>query len=205
MNFLAHLALAGPDDASRIGNILGDFEKGTPESIRQRLPDEVVAGIVMHRRIDRFTDDHPVFRETKKLLDPSRLRFAGIIIDIFFDHFLNKNWQQFHPGEVSDFITEIYQLFERHPTWLGEQFGPLLPLLRNENWLASYGTIAGLETTLKRVSNRSPKLFPIREGVDDLRPHYQDFEEQFLAFYPEVRNYAAELLGKESTLMPSFP
>ena len=205
MNFLAHLALAGPEDASRIGNILGDFEKGTPESIQQRLPAEVVAGIVMHRRIDRFTDDHPVFRETRTLLAPERARFAGIIIDIFFDHFLNEHWGSFHPGTVSDFIEEMYHLFERRPEWLGTQFGPLVPLLRRENWLAAYGNFEGLEITLCRVASRSPKLDPIRSGVADLRKHYREFEDQFLAFYPEVRQEACRLLAKKKLLTPAFP
>lgn len=205
MNFLAHLALAGTDDASRIGNILGDFEKGTPDSIRQRLPDPIVAGIVMHRHIDRFTDDHQIFRESRILLAPERRRFAGIIVDIFFDHFLTTHWQRFHPGTVPEFIEEMHQLFERRPEWLGSHFGPLVPRLRSENWLASYGSLSGLEKTLNRVANRSPKLTPLREGVLDLREHHQLFEKQFLTFYPEVRQQAAQLLGKKTVLTPAFP
>lgn len=205
MNFLAHLALAGPDDASRIGNILGDFEKGTPESMRERLPDRIVDGIMMHRHIDRFTDDHAIFHKTKLLLAPGRRRFAGIIVDIFFDHFLNNHWERYHPGTVAGFIAEIYQLFERRPEWLGSQFGPLVPLLRAENWLASYGSEEGLAITLGRVADRSPRLAPIRDGVLDLVENREAFEKHFLEFYPEVRVHAARLLGIKSTLEPSFP
>lgn len=205
MNFLAHLALAGPDDASRIGNILGDFEKGTPDSLRERLPAPIVDGIVMHRRIDRYTDEHPVFREARKLLAPSRRRFAGILLDIFFDHFLNKNWHHFHPGNVEEFIAEIYQLFDRHPEWLGSRFGPLVPLLRAENWLASYGTPEGLKTTLTRVASRSPRLSPLVDGVEDLENNYVAIEEHFRVFYPEIRQYAAHLLGRKNVQTPAFP
>ncbi|WP_411845828.1 ACP phosphodiesterase [Roseibacillus persicicus] len=205
MNFLAHLALAGPDDASRIGNILGDFEKGTPDSIRARLPAPIVDGIMMHRRIDRFTDDHPAFLQTKLLLAPERRRFAGIIVDIFFDHFLNEHWERFHPGTVTDFIEEIYQLFGRRPEWLGRQFGPLVPLLRAENWLASYGSLEGLNLTLGRVASRSHRFDPIRNGVLDLAEQREEFEKHFLSFYPEVRRYAARLLGKKTLQTPAFP
>ena len=205
MNFLAHLALAGTDDASRIGNILGDFEKGTPASIRERLPDKIVDGIIMHRRIDRFTDEHPAFKQTRQLLAPERQRFAGIVIDIFFDHLLNKHWSTYHPGTASDFIEEIYQLFERRPEWLGAHFGPLVPRLRAENWLAAYGSFEGLEITLTRVASRSPKLTPICAGVEDLEKNYAVFEKNFAIFYPEVRKYAAHTLGKKSTRTPSFP
>ncbi len=205
MNFLAHLALAGPQDASRIGNILGDFEKGTPESIRQRLPSAVVDGIIMHRHIDRFTDDHTAFHASKALLAPHRRRFAGIIVDIFFDHFLSKHWQQFHPKTVPEFIAEIYQLFEQHPNWLGSNFGPLVPRLQSENWLLAYGTTEGLAATLSRISQRSPKLSPLKEGIEDLQLHYQGFEQNFQSFYPEVRQYATHLLGKNSLQTPAFP
>ena len=205
MNFLAHLALAGPDDSSRIGNILGDFEKGTPESISQRLPQAVVDGIIMHRRIDRFTDDHVIFHEAKNLLAPERRRFAGIIVDIFFDHFLSNHWQTYHPGTVSEFIEQVHQLFDRHPTWLGSHFGPLVPRLRTENWLASYASLEGQAATLHRIADRSPKLAPLRDGVDDLSHNYQQFEKSFLSFYPEAREYAAHLLKKNSLETPSFP
>lgn len=205
MNFLAHLALAGPSDASRIGNLLGDFEKGTPASLRERLPAPIVEGIVMHRRIDRFTDSHPVFQQARLLLAPERRRFAGIIIDIYFDHLLNKHWASYHPGTVPDFAAEIYQTFDRHPTWLGTQLGPLVPRIKAENWLAAYSTVEGIEHTLGRVANRSPRLAPIAHATPDLIAEKAAFESHFLQFYPAIRQFAAEALGKKTLQTPAFP
>ena len=205
MNFLAHLALAGPSDASRIGNILGDFEKGTEEALLERLPKEIVAGILMHRQIDLFTDRHPVFRQARLLLAPERRRFAGIIIDIYFDHFLSQHWSRYHPGTVTDFIQAVYQGFDRHPDWLGKEFGPLVPRLKRENWLASYASVEGLAQTLDRVANYSPRFAPVADAMPDLLEHRAPFEEHFLSFYPEARQHATSLLGKNSLSTPAFP
>lgn len=205
MNFLAHLALAGPSDASRIGNLLGDFEKGTPASIRERLPAPIVEGIVMHRHIDRFTDSHPVFHQARLLLAPERRRFAGIIIDIYFDHLLNKHWASYHPGTVPEFTREIYQTFDRHPDWLGPRLGPLVPRIKREDWLAAYSTMDGIDLTLHRVASRSPRLSAIATATPDLIAGKEALEALFLRFYPEIRQYAAELLGKKTILTPAFP
>lgn len=205
MNFLAHLALAGPSDISRIGNLLGDFEKGTPASLRERLPEEIVAGILMHRQIDAYTDSHPLFKEARNLLAPSRRRFAGIVVDIFFDHFLTIHWNRYHPGTLSAFIAEVYAAFDAHPHLLGKQLGPLIPRIREENWLASYRTEAGLALTLQRVSSRSPRLSPLVDSMTDFSENREEFEECFLAFYPQIRAKSASLLGLKLKETPHYP
>lgn len=205
MNFLAHLALAGPSDVSRIGNLLGDFEKGTPDTLRARLPEDIVAGIIMHRRIDAFTDAHRHFREARKLLSPSRRRFAGIVVDIFFDHFLTLHWSRYHPDSVSTFIQNIYATLDNNVHLLGTEFAPLLPRIKSENWLAAYGNEAGLELTLNRVASRSSRLAPLSESILDFHQNREAFEQAFLAFYPLVRQKAGVLLGLKSLQTPSFP
>ncbi len=205
MNFLAHLALAGPEDASRIGNILGDFEKGTPEALKQRLPEPVVGGIIMHRKIDRFTDTHPTFKKARELLAPEHRRFAGIVIDIFFDHFLHHHWQNYYPADSDSFIVEVYQLFERRRQWLGPHFGPLVPRIQQEDWLTSYASMSGLQLTLERVASRSSRLEPILDTLNDLQKNYNAFEQHFLSFYPDARAEATRLLLQKNTLTNAFP
>ncbi|MEM9079882.1 MAG: ACP phosphodiesterase [Verrucomicrobiota bacterium] len=205
MNFLAHLALAGPDDASRLGNLLGDFEKGTLDSLAPHFPPAVLAGIAMHRQLDRFTDSHPAFLQAKHLLAPHHRRFAGILIDIFFDHFLSLHWNQFHPHTPADFIQEIYQTFDRHPTWLGKNLAPLVPRIKTEDWLSAYADYDGLTEVLQRVSRRSHRLGPLEEAVSDLRKNQQSFAELFLAFYPAARLRASEILTLPPPSRPAFP
>lgn len=190
MNFLAHLHLAEPGAASRVGNLLGDFVHGTPASLAPHFPTEVIRGIRQHRAIDRFTDSHPVFLAAKKLLDPSRRRFAGISIDVFFDHFLTNHWQTFSTENLPSFIAESYEMLESHPQWLTPELREILPLMKHENWLHTNGTIAGVELTLNRISHRRPFLAPLREAHQDLIANYQSFDRAFHDFYPQILEFS---------------
>ncbi|MGJ8695146.1 MAG: ACP phosphodiesterase [Verrucomicrobiaceae bacterium] len=190
MNFLAHFALAQPTDASRVGALLGDFVRGHPSSLTGQYPPEVIEGIMLHRAIDRFTDDHPVFLKAKDLLSPKRRRFAGIIIDIFFDHFLAIHWEDFEKGNLPRFISELYDTLERRHDWLTPELHEIVPRMKDENWLQCYGTIEGLKLTFERISKRRSWLKPLVGAETDLIDHYQSFDRAFHTFYPEVRQYA---------------
>ena len=200
INFLAHLYLAAPTDASRIGNVLGDFVKGTPDSLRGRFPDEVVHGILMHRSLDRFTDAHPAFRESRALLAPERRRFAGIIVDVIFDHFLALHWETFSDVPLTDFIAEMYHTLARHPDWLDDTLRAILPRMREENWLHSYTTLEGLGLTFRRIARRSPRTTPVAGSLEDLTAHYQSFDHAFHQFFPDVRNESRSL--QQQRLLP---
>ena len=190
MNFLAHFHLAEPTDASRVGNLLGDFVKGTPDSLTDDFPAEVIRGIRMHRAMDRFTDGHAAFHEAKKLLAPKRRRFAGVVIDIFFDHFLALQWGKYSPQPLIEFISETYTILENHQDWLTPPLREILPRMKNEDWLGSYSTPDGIALTLRRVSQRRPRLDPIADCHLDFREHYDAFGKAFDHFYPEALAYA---------------
>lgn len=192
MNFLAHFHLAHATDASRVGALLGDFARGTPESLLSQFPKEVVQGIMLHRVIDRFTDSHPVFLRSKALLHPTRRRFAGIIIDIFFDHFLAQLWADYAEIPLPRFIQEIHDTLDRRADWLTPELLEVVPRMKDENWLGTYGTIPGLALTFRRVSQRRPFLAPLAGAEADLTDHYQSFGRAFREFYPEVILFARE-------------
>jgi acyl carrier protein phosphodiesterase len=191
LNFLAHFHLAQATDGSRVGALLGDFVRGTPESLRTRLPSELVDGIILHRAIDRFTDTHEVFLRTKKLLSPPRRRFAGIIVDIFFDHFLAHMWSDYSKIPLRQFIAEIHDTLERRDAWLTPEVSAIIGRMKQENWLGTYGTISGLALTFQRVSQRRTFLSPLVGAEDDLTSHYQSFTNAFRSFYPEVMSFAS--------------
>lgn len=192
MNYLAHLLLADDSDASRVGNLLGDFTRGLISDLEKQFPPEIIKGIRMHRAVDQFTDSHPLFRQARLLLAKERRRFAGIIVDIFFDHFLCKHWSKFSTIPLNIFITDIYHALERHPEWLTGRLKEVFPVMRNEDWLSRYATLEGIENTLKRVSKRSTKLSAIANGTDDLRKNTEDFEELFLAFMPSLLAFTTQ-------------
>lgn len=195
MNYLAHLFLAEDTDASRVGNLLGDFARGNIDDLKTRFPLEVVRGIMMHRAIDRYTDSHPEFKKAKSLLAPSRRRFAGIMIDIFFDHFLCKYWQTYSNQDLSEFISEAYQAFERHPDWLEGRLAQDFPRMKNEDWLSRYEKLSGIEETLQRVSQRSKRIQNLADGASDLRKNYAEFEAHFTSFMPQIIKFSEKWLA----------
>lgn len=190
MNFLAHLALAENSDASLVGNLLGDFAKGTESHLRSILPTDVVHGIMMHRRIDHFTDHHPTFQHAKMLISPARRRFAGVVVDIIYDHFLSRHWDYFHAPPREQFITHCYRTLQNHPEWLRGRLLDALPTMLEQDWLGAYLTREGIQLTLQRVSQRSRFSGPIAAAHDDFIRHYHDYERLFLEFYPDLQNYA---------------
>lgn len=190
MNYLAHLLLADDTDASRIGNLLGDFTRGTISSLEAIYPAELVRGIQMHRAIDRFTDSHQVFKSARKLLAPNRQRFAGIILDIIFDHYLSIHWHDYHHQPLDRFTRDVYQALDEHPEWRAGRLAEVFPKMRDENWLMTYTTVDGIELTLKRVSLRGKKTATIARGIKDLRENYAQLESHFRSLMPCLLDFA---------------
>lgn len=191
MNYLAHIALAAPTDASRIGNLLGDFVKGTEQSLRLQLPADLVDGIMMHRAIDTYTDAHPAFLESKELLAPERKRYAGIVIDLIYDHFLCIHWDHFYKQPLDEFIQAFYQSLEHKKEWQLGKLKDAFPYMKSQNWLARYATIEGMNETLQRVSQRGKFTAPIAGTTADFKKHYSMFEKHFMIIYDDLIKFTA--------------
>lgn len=192
MNYLAHLLLADDTDASRIGNLLGDFTRGSIEELATIYPPEVIRGIRMHRAVDRFTDSHETFRKARLLLAPDRRRFAGIIVDIIFDHYLCLHWKQYSDLPLEQFIEDVYHALEQHPEWHAGRLAEAFPMMRSENWLLTYSSIDGIALTLKRVSTRSSRIGQIAGGAEDLKSNYESFESYFHTFMPDLVDFVTD-------------
>lgn len=194
MNYLAHLALIPSNsgersDALRIGNLLGDFIKGTESSLRLQLPADLVDGIILHRAIDKFTDSHPAFLASKQLLAPERRRYAGVVVDIIYDHFLSLHWEKYHTGKLDQFISNIYTILDTNKEWQLGKLKEAFPSLKAQNWLASYATREGIHETFRRVSQRGKFTTPIAETHIDFNDHYHSFEEHFHLIYKDLIDY----------------
>src|SRR4026208_598678 len=109
MNWLAHLYLSEPTPAFRIGNLLPDL---VPASELVDLPGDFRRGVEQHRRIDAFTDSHPIVRRSMNRVSPPFRRFAGVLVDVFYDHILAREWNSFSSGPLSEFAQEVYSSFE---------------------------------------------------------------------------------------------
>lgn len=166
--------------------------RGTPEHLSHTLPAELVQGIILHRSIDCFTDSHPLFLSSKELLSPARRRFAGIIIDIFFDHFLVKSWDLYSKFPLDRFVREIYEMFERRREWLTLESVITVRKMKEQNWIGNYQTIAGLSLTFQQVSRRRPFLEVLIGAEEDLAENYLIFQKTFHDFYPALINHVEQ-------------
>jgi acyl carrier protein phosphodiesterase len=183
MNWLAHLFLSEASAAFRIGNLLPDMVGAAALS---KLSPEFIRGIHQHRRIDTFTDSHPIVRRSIARVGPEFRRFGGIFVDIFYDHFLSREWTTLSRTPLMDFTEEIYQSFARHRAEIpGEAYG-VLERMKCENWLCSYGDLHGVSTTLGRIGLRLRRPTPLAQGAAILEADYAGFHADFSEFFPEL-------------------
>ncbi len=184
VNYLAHAFLSGDDEEVLTGNLIADFVKGPFED---KYSAGVCRGIVLHRKIDRFTDTHPLFLQSVDRVRGEFRHYGIVLIDIFYDHLLGRNFDRFSPKQTLDaFVGDVDACFQRvrkqspglfHPRWL------------DVNWLASYAEKAGLERSLKRVAKRARKKLDWRRAVELMEENYDAIEQDFLLFFPAVIEY----------------
>lgn len=190
MNYLAHVFLAEDDEESKLGNFLGDFVKGR---LKDQYTPGIIKGIRTHRKVDLFTDSHKIIKETRKLISPLRRRWGGAIVDIFFDHFLTKHWNKFSVEDLDDFILSFYEslrMFNNSPqNNLDFNFEKLI----QNDWMRKYENIDGLELVFSKLSNRVKTKNPLAGSEKELIDNYDNLEENFLNFFPQVIKYAESI------------
>ena len=189
MNYLAHALLAGPDPEMVLGGLMGDFVKGR---LGDEWPPTLRSGLLLHRRIDRFTDDHPGVAVSRARIPPPRRRFAGIIVDVCYDHFLARDFPRWSEGKaLADFTGETYALLLAHRDRLPGRLHHIAPRMAAQDWLGSYARLEGLGATLDGISRRSPRVAPLAGALTDVRRVYARLEQDFEAFFPALLEFAA--------------
>lgn len=183
MNFLAHLFLSFQHDEVMIGNFIGDFIRGSGEGTYSA---DIVAGIRLHRKIDQFTDSHPVVRRSTQRLSPEFGRYAGVITDVFYDHFLAVEWRRYSPLPLPEFANYAYQVCDRYHHVLPESVQTFLPFMIRQNWLINYGTLYGMERSLAGLSRRATFMKNFERALDNLQLHYELYRNDFTDFFPDI-------------------
>ena len=174
-----------------LGSVMGDFVKGPiNDEVRQRYGGAVTQAITLHRRIDSFTDAHPVVRESRNRISPERRRFAGIMIDLFYDHFLAKYWEEFHHRPLGEFTGEFYGILRGRQRELPERFKRVATFMVDLDWLGSYAHIESIDTALNRMSQRLRRDNTLPNSAEELVAHYAELELDFRRFFPEVLEFA---------------
>jgi len=191
MNYLAHIYLARHSDEAMIGALLGDFDKNV---VPGRYPEAMEREIRIHRRVDAFTDDHPVTREARAWFHPERRRFAGVLLDVFHDHFLARTWDERCPEPLQPFLDRFYGAMVSRRHLLPPLLQEVTPRLVSQNWFLNYRELEGIRLTLTRMSRRLSRKGEIfLEGIADLEANYARFGAAFEAFFPDLERYVEDL------------
>lgn len=183
MNYLAHLFLAQPTADSCFGNLLGDFRRGVD---LKDYTDAVRAGVTNHIFVDKFTDTHTSVRQARQLVSAPRRRFAGIMLDVLFDHFLLKHWASYSGQSFSDFSQTAYQCLAQRYAIMPRGMQPMIKSMLEHRWLDAYSELNGVERALERTAARIRFDHGFHGSIEDIYASYEHFEEVFVSFFPDL-------------------
>ena len=191
MNYLAHIYLAQHSDKAMLGALLGDFVKLKDTALYHP---EIQADIQIHRQVDSYTDSHPIVLQAKAMFQDQHRRYAGILLDIFYDHVLSQHWPQGSPAPRQELIQRFYRALQAQSTIiLPDSLQAALPRMLSQDWLGSYHEFDGVRIAVARTSQRLSKNGDLlRAGLDDLLSNYDALSKGFLEFFPELVQYVAE-------------
>ena len=148
---------------------------------------EIQKGIILHRFIDSYTDAHPIFRKSTKRLHEKYHHYAGVIVDVFYDHFLAKNWKNYSDENLVDFTNRFYQSLQDNYDFLSERAKGIMPYMIERNWLMSYQTVEGISKILTQMDGRTKNASQMRFAPNELLEFYDDFESEFTTFFEDMR------------------
>ena len=183
MNFLAHLFLSGDASELLVGNLMGDFVKGRLDG---RFPPGIERGILLHREIDSFAGRSRHFLRSKRRLDQSFGLYRGVLVDLFYDHFLAAHWEDYADVPLPAFISDAWRVLCEHKEFLPDKLQRIMPFMFRD-WLPSYSDIEGIAAGLQRISRfRIRRANRLGEGAEALIRHYGALYEDFRKFLPEL-------------------
>lgn len=186
MNFLAHLLLSGDHEQIMVGNFIGDFVKGS--NLEEYHPD-IQKGIRMHRSIDNYTDNHPVVLQSKIRLREKFRHYAPVIVDVFYDHFIAKDWSNYSKENLLDFTTGFYEMMRKYVNIIPKGVTNMLHYMESGNWLYHYQYIEGIDQALTGMSRRTKFESKMEEAADVLKSEYEGFKDEFERFFPDLQKH----------------
>jgi len=187
MNLLAHALLASPDAELMLGSLIGDFVRGR---IDPALPPKVRAGIALHRAIDAYTDAHADVAAARALFEPPFRRYAGILLDMWFDHLLARQWARFGEDELDAFSDRVRDLLAIDGDLVPERMRGFIAYLDANDLPAAYRDTAVIGTALRGMSRRLKRANPLGEALPVLVALHAPLQRCFDSFFPALRNFA---------------
>ena len=186
MNYLAHLFLAGSHPEMILGNFIADHVKG---SEILKYSENIRGGISMHRAIDTFTDKHPVVKQSIERLRADFRKYAGVIVDMYYDHYLSALWDEYSPIDIHTFTKTRYDTLNTFQPILPVRSARLLYYMEKQNWLLSYSSFDGMQQAFNGMSRRTTFESKMELAVVNLKSGYPDFRNEFRLFFPELQSY----------------
>ena len=192
MNFLAHTYLSGCNEEIIVGNFMGDYVKGRNYG---HLPELIRKGIFIHRDIDSFTDMHPITRRSRLRIIEKYRKYSGVIIDIFYDHFLASLWLNYCGIPLKEYVDRTYDLLKRNYKILPQGIKVWFPTFLENNWMLAYQNVEGIELVLDRMSANTSLPDHTTFAIERLRSEYEEFQDDFTTFFPEIIEFIEEKYG----------
>ncbi len=186
MNFLAHAVLAGDDPALIVGGVVGDWIKGP---LPGPLPADLARGVALHRAIDSHAETHPAFRQSRARVSPARRRYAGVLVDIYYDHLLARDWPLQPP--LANTCRDIYGHIAGRLADLPDNARLAMALMADEDWLASYAGLAGIADVLARMGRHARQPNPLAGGEADFLADAAGFAGDFAAWFADAQRFVA--------------
>lgn len=186
MNHFAHLFLARPTVESRVGNLLGDFARGLDVD---SLVAPVRAGLINHRKVDAYTDSHPDVIACKRLFSPQRRRFAGVALDVLFDHYLLRHWQTFANTPQQAFIDSVYRDLEAGRHLMPPGMATTTAQMIDNDWFNAYCELENIGYALDRIAGRIRFRNDFAGIIEEIQVHDGVLEQHFLSFFPSLLKF----------------
>lgn len=191
MNLLAHLYLSNGINDTMLGNYIADFVKG-----KQYLdyPKDIQKGILLHRAIDTFTDNHHLHKQSRNRFRSNYGLFSGVVIDIVYDHFLARNWELYSNEQLSEFATKAYNYISSNETILPERLKQITPHMIRSNWILLYQEISGIERVLAGMSRNTSLPNEVNFAIEVINREYKQLEHEFMHFFSDLKEFTENRL-----------
>ena len=195
MNYLAHAVLSYNRPFILVGNMISDFVKGSQKS---GYTAAVQQGIMLHRAIDHFTDNHPATAKAKEIFRPAYRLYSAPITDIIYDHFLATDESLFTDTSLLQFTKGVYRTLEEQTVHLPPRFLTVLTYMKADNWLYNYRKPEGIEMSLRGLVRRATFIHDSTQAYALFLSHYDELKACYNAFFPDVKQMAKQHLNELS-------
>jgi acyl carrier protein phosphodiesterase len=192
LNFLAHALLAGDDPALVVGGVIGDWIKG---ALPAGLPEDLARGASLHRAIDSHAESHPAFCNSRTRVSPLRRRYAGVLVDIYYDHLLARDWSSHHHQSLQSFADKVYRQIGARRDDLPAEAQRVMRLMAEQDWLSSYASMDGIADVLARMSRRARQPNPLLGGEQEFLADAEGFGRDFRVWLADATEFCEQWRG----------